>query len=122
MTLKEKIFSKGYTLETLSKRLNMNPRFLDPYTSGKRSLLDMQYRTFNGLCEALDCTPKDLLQLTTSKRNKLIFEHNGETKTLREWSDVFGVNYKAAYQRYSLKKKKNGFVSFEQIFPEVYRK
>lgn len=43
-------------------------------------------------------------------------DHNGQVKTLKEWADEYGINYKLAHERY-----RKGW-EFEKIFQPVQKK
>ena len=51
-----------------------------------------------------------------NRRTTILLEHNNEKKTLKEWCQIYQVDYKLAHQRY-----KKGW-NFERIFSKHYEK
>lgn len=66
-------------------------------------------------------SPKNCRWITHSeqqknKTNNIYIEHNGEIKTISEWSKILNFNNKLAYERYNMLLKNNKIISFEYIF------
>lgn len=64
----------------------------------------------NGDYEPNNCRWADIKTQNNNKSNNVIIELNGIRKTLAEWSEYFGINYKLVKDRYH--KGKQGFELF----------
>lgn len=64
----------------------------------------------NGNYSPDNCRWLDMTGQARNRRNKIDITYNGETHTLKEWSDVLGINYDTMWVRY------NKGLSVEQIF------
>lgn len=47
----------------------------------------------------LNCRWVDNFAQANNKRNNRLIEYNGETKTIAEWANIFGIPYNALYCR-----------------------
>jgi hypothetical protein len=47
---------------------------------------------------------------SNNRRSNKVIEYNGQFKTLKEWSEIIGINYKCLYKRY-----KNGWSTLEMF-------
>lgn len=53
----------------------------------------------NGNYEPSNCRWVDQIYNARNKRTNIYFEHNGETKCLKEWCLMYGMKYKVVHQR-----------------------
>ncbi|WP_368234958.1 helix-turn-helix domain-containing protein [Anaerotruncus rubiinfantis] len=63
MKFNELIRSKGFTVKSLAEATGVSPRTLEQYSSGRFPVSNMRAYTFVPLCEVLDMTPRELLEI-----------------------------------------------------------
>jgi hypothetical protein len=91
--------------------LNSFQAFYDwAMANGYQDSLSIDRIDSNGIYEPNNCRWATNEEQSRNKRSNIIFEHNGENRTLAEWCRTYGINTVTAQDRYHSGK------TFEEIF------
>lgn len=68
--------------------------------NGYKEYLEIDRIDFNGNYEPNNCRFQNRTQQIRNRSNTVFIEFNFETKTLKEWCEIYNVNYKLVHSRY----------------------
>lgn len=85
--------------------------------SGYSDLLTIDRINVDGDYEPCNCRWADAKTQCNNRTSNIYIKIGNSTKTLKEWCDIFNVNYSKTIKRYH----RNGFVSIDDLFNSKYR-
>jgi hypothetical protein len=93
--------------------------------NGYSDLLTIDRIDTNGNYSPNNCRWITHAEQQRNRSNNVRVEHNGESKTIAEWSRILGISDKALYKRYNSAIKHKGFCDYEDLknsasYPRIY--
>lgn len=93
----------GRGISVCDEWLEFEPFLKWALKNGYKNNLTIERKDFNGNYEPSNCTWIPSSEQNGNTRKTIRVNHNGQTKSLKEWSRILGFNYLAIYKRIYLR-------------------